>query len=150
MREQWQQEIDADEEMDATMLDSTLSDLCHEKVGWQGVRVLQKLRSRMRSLQAYVSEKVVNNILEGIVRHDLSEDELIAFWQSPTRDERLGYLIAAVDEEPLQTMAATLEAHRRGDQRDPRDATAGVPRCRGQRHVQHGRDGAGRAHSRTR
>ena len=87
--------INADDEMDMVMVDNTLGDMYGEQLGWSGVRALQKLRARLRTLRSYVNERDVNTIIETIVRHALSDEQLRAFWQSPTRDERLGYLLDA-------------------------------------------------------
>ena len=70
---------DADDEMDMVMCDNTLSDVFGEVLGWDGVRVLQKLQTRLRTLDTHVSEHDVISIIEAIGEGDFTDDQLIAF-----------------------------------------------------------------------
>ena len=88
-------QVDTEDEKNMVMLDNTLSNMYGEQLGWTGVRVLQKIRSRLRSLRSQVNERDVNTIIEAIVKHGATVDMLTTFWQSTTRDERLGYLLTA-------------------------------------------------------
>ena len=69
--------VAGDDEEDMVMMDNTLCDVYGEALGWYGVRALQRLRSRLRTMDPHATEQDINSIIEAIGDASFTDEELM-------------------------------------------------------------------------
>ena len=68
--------MDSEDEEDLVLMDNTLCDVYGESMGYDGVRALQRIRSRLRTLAPQAPEHDIISIIEAIGDGPFEE----AFW----------------------------------------------------------------------